>query len=65
MPTFCTEYSLLSATTAKKLSKLVSERLAEGWEPHGSPFARGKDFYQAVILKKEAGKRLRKTSGDG
>jgi len=65
MPTLCTEYELLSAPTAEKLSELVNERLAEGWQPHGSPFALGRDLYQAVVLDSEHDKRLRKTSGDG
>jgi hypothetical protein len=65
MPNSCTEYLLLSAPTADRLSELVNERLAEGWQPHGSPFARGRDIYQAVILDPDYEKRLRKTSEDG
>ena len=33
----CREYELIEASWASKLSSLVNEKLAEGWELHGSP----------------------------
>ena len=59
------EYQLVSAPTAEKLSELVNAKLAEGWLLYRGPFAENVQISQAIILKRKADKRLRKTIGDG
>lgn len=58
-------YELTSAKSGKELSRLVSERLQNGWELYGDPFMGDGIIYQALILNKTPQKRLRKTTGDG
>ncbi len=60
-----TGYELVSAKTAKELSRLVGERILDGWKLYGYPFACEGGFYQAMTSKKATEKRLRKTTEDG
>jgi hypothetical protein len=55
------EYELLSATDSKQLTAKVKERIAEGWEPYGTPFGLKGALFQAVV---RSAKRIRKTSED-
>jgi hypothetical protein len=58
------EYGLLSASDSQQLAAKVNERVAEGWQPHGSPFGRPGALFQAVVLSAKAAKRIRRTSED-
>ncbi len=58
-------FELLSAPYPAELSETVNAKLAEGWQLFGHPFAHAGEFYQAVVGKVEADKRLRKTTEDG
>lgn len=58
-------YTLLTAKTAEELSMSVNNCLADGWRLFGKPFFGNGNLYQAVILKKAEGKRLRRTTEDG
>ena len=60
-----TAFNLLTAKTATDLSTLVNKHLAERWRLFGKPFFGDGNLYQAVILKKESTKRLRRTTEDG
>ena len=60
-----TAFNLLTAKTATDLSTLVNEHLTDGWRLFGKPFFGDGNLYQAVILKKENTKRLRRTTEDG
>jgi hypothetical protein len=59
-----TVYELLSAPYPAELSEAVNARLAQGWQLFGHPFADNGEFYQAIVGKLPADKRLRKTTGD-
>ena len=58
-------YQLVSSASPSGLSKTVTAKMAEGWEPFGSPFAENGTFCQAMVKTEGCDKRLRKTSGDG
>jgi hypothetical protein len=60
-----TIYELLSEPYPVELSEAVNAKLAEGWQLFGHPFAHNGEFFQAVVGKVEADKRLRKTTEDG
>lgn len=60
------KYELLCAESPKKLSKLVQEYFDDGWELHGTTFAKTEEvwghfkkagerttYYQAVVLKEK------------
>ena len=57
-------YELVSAETASDLSDLVSARILDGWKLFGAPFAGEGTLYQALVVKKNPEKRLRKTTED-
>ena len=58
-------YELMSANTASDLSNLVSSRILDGWKLFGKPFTGEGVLYQALVVKKNPEKRLRKTTEDG
>ncbi|MCP4896082.1 MAG: hypothetical protein GY906_03825 [bacterium] len=70
-------YEILSEVGIEELSKLVNEKLVEGWSPLKGPFVFGDSTCQAMVLKakkkdeekepviKVKGDRIRKTSDDG
>ncbi len=58
-------YNLITSKTAEDLSAQVNNHLADGWRLHGKPFFGEGNLYQAVILKGESTKRLRRTTEDG
>ena len=58
------EYMLLSGSDSQKLSKVVNEKIREGWQPFGSPVTFGGQIQQAVVLTGDDEKRIRKTSED-
>ena len=57
-------YELVSAETASELSDLVSARILDGWKLFGEPFTGEATLYQALVVKKNPEKRLRKTTED-
>jgi hypothetical protein len=58
-------YELVSAKTASELSDLVSARILEGWKLFGKPFTGEGTLYQALVVKNNPEKRLRRTTEDG
>jgi len=56
------EYDLASATDSQQLKAKVNERIAEGWQPYGTPFAHAGQILQALALTRKAEKPIRKTS---
>ena len=58
-------YELVSAETASELSDLVSARILDGWKLFGKPFTGEGALYQALVMKKNLEKRLRRTTEDG
>ncbi|MCP4896079.1 MAG: hypothetical protein GY906_03810 [bacterium] len=72
------EYLILLGDGVEELSKLVNEKLVEGWSTLKGPFVFGESICQAMVLKarkkkdeekepliKVKGDRIRKTSDDG
>lgn len=58
------EYDLASAADSQQLKTKVNERIAEGWQPYGTPFTHAGQIVQALVLTRKAEKRIRKTSED-
>ena len=58
-------FNLITSKTAEDLSAQVNNHLTDGWRLYGKPFFGDGNLYQAVILKKESEKRLRRTTEDG
>ena len=58
-------YELVSAKTAGELSGLVSARILDGWKLFGEPFTGEGTLYQALVVKDNREKRLRRTTEDG
>jgi hypothetical protein len=58
-------FNLITSKTAEDLSAQVNNHLADGWRLYGKPFFGDGNLYQAVILKEERDKRLRRTTEDG
>jgi len=53
-------FELLSAPYPVELSEAVNDKLTQGWQLFGHPFAHDGDFYQAMVGKLPDDKRLRK-----
>jgi len=49
-------------TDEASLKAKVNERIAEGWQPYGTPFAHAGQILQALALTRKAEKPIRKTS---
>ena len=49
------EYSVLSSAMVERVSKLVNEQLAEGWQPYGNMFTSlsGNKYIQPMVKYKE------------
>ena len=45
-----TEYKLLTAESATKLTNSVNEHLKDGWQVHGSPFVYGMHNQPAMVV---------------
>ena len=58
-------YELVSAKTPGELSGLVSARILDGWKLFGKPFTGEGTLYQALVMKNNREKRVRKTTEDG
>ncbi len=46
-------YSILSAEGVEELTKLVNEKLADGWKPFKQPFVFGDSVCQAMTLREK------------
>ena len=59
------EYRMVVAEPSE-LAKTINHRIAEGWQPYGSPFSHGGLVVQALVRNDgdAEGKRIRKTSVD-
>lgn len=58
-------FNLITSKTADQLSQSVNDHLADGWRLYGKPSFGDGHLYQALILKKGDGKRLRRATEDG
>lgn len=59
-----TRYDILTAGDSQKLAAKVNDKIAEGWQPFGDPFALSGHVGQALVLTASAEKRIRKNSED-
>jgi len=56
------EHVLLSASDGPELSRMVSARIDQGWQPLSSPLASVGHLLQATVRQRGDEKRIRKTS---
>lgn len=58
MKTRIIAYNIVSSTSAEKLAELVTQKISEGWQPHGTLVHQGNalsgSYSQAVIRHAES-----------